>query len=178
MKISVVIMFLLLYTSTASAQSSEYEKNCTATVYGQTAQFSFLALKGKTLSWDMNETSENAMEYSWEICLERAKTVCKFRFGVYHFKCLLCNNSQPDKKGTISDLLSITQKSVWNDANWVQTDMKVDAEIENDNLVIRITDQKTFSQLFSDNPTIAHFTVKTPYKDLNFETKTEIKYKQ
>jgi hypothetical protein len=178
MKISVVVMFLLLYTSTASAQNSEYEKNCTATVDGQTAQFSFPALKDKNLIWDMNETSENTMEYSWEICLEQAKTICKFRFGVYHFKCLLCNNSQPDKKGTISDLLSIFQKTVWNDAGSAQIDMKVDAEIENDNIVIRITDQKTFSQLFSDNPTIASFTVKTPYKYLNFENKTEIKYKQ
>jgi hypothetical protein len=178
MKINVVIMLLILYTSTAAAQSLEYNKNCTATVDGQTAQFNFPMLKGKTLTWDLNDTSENAMEYSWEICLERANSNCKFRFGVYHFKCLLCDNSQPNKKGTINDLLSITQKSVWNDANWVQTDLKVDAEIENDNLVIRITDQKTFSQLFSDNPTIARCTVKTPYRDLNFESNAAIKYKE
>jgi hypothetical protein len=178
MKISAFIMLLLMYASIAAAQSFKYEKNCTATVEGQTAQFSFPMLKSKTLIWDMDDTSENAMEYSWEICLEGAKNSCKIRFGVYHFKCLLCDNSQPDKKGTIGELNSISQKSVWNEENWVQTDMKVDSEIENDNLVIRITDQKTFSQLFSNKPIIARCTVKTPYRELNFESKTEIKYKQ
>jgi hypothetical protein len=126
MKNGVLIMLLLLYTSAAAAENVKYEKNCTATVQGQTAQFRFPIQNNKTLIWDMDDTSENAMEYSWEICLQRDKTGCKFRFGVYHFKCLLCDNSKPDKRGTIADLNSIAQKSVWNEENWVQTDMKVD----------------------------------------------------
>lgn len=176
--IGLVIMISIFLCSTGSAQSPEYEKKCTATVDGQTAQFNFPVPKDETLAWDMNDTSENALEYSWEICLEQTKTSCKFTFGVYHFKCLLCDNSQPDKKGTISDLLSIFQKSVWNDANSVQTEMKVDAEIEHDSLIIRITEQKTFAGLFSNHPTFARCKVKTPYRNLNFQTDTQIKYNE
>lgn len=173
MKITAFILLLLLYASTAVAVSFEYEKKCLASVDGKTAQFSFPTPKGKPLSWNMKETNEMTMEYSWEICVERVDTVCKYRFGVLHFKF-----SPSEEKGSITELLSHSQKSVWDRDDQVQPDMKVDAEIEHDNLIIRITDQKTFLQLFSDKPTIARCKVKTPYANLNFESKTEIKYNE
>lgn len=173
MKITAVILLLLLHASTVAALSFEYEKKCSASVDGQTAQFSFPTPKGKPLSWNMKETNEMSMEYSWELCVERVDTVCNYRFGVLHFKF-----SSSEERGSIAELLSHSQKSVWDRDDRVQIDMKIDAEIEHDNLVIRITDRKTFSQLFSDKPTIARCKVKTPYENLNFESKTEIKYNE
>ena len=171
--IGLVILISLSLSSIGSAQSPVYEKECTAIVSGQTAQFSFPIPQGQTLTWDMNETSEDAMEYSWEVCLESADTVCKYSFGVMHFK--FC---QSETKGNITELISKSQKSVWDESNRVNTDMRLDAAVEENKLIIRIVDHKTFAELFSGHPTIARCKVKTPYKDLNFGSKTPINYNE
>ncbi|HUO78009.1 MAG TPA: hypothetical protein VMU21_10595 [Thermodesulfovibrionales bacterium] len=169
--IGLVILISLSLCNVGAAQAPAYEKKCTAVVNGETAQFSFPIPQGQTLTWDMNETSDDVMEYSWELCLERSDIQCKYRFGVLHFKF-----DRSEKKGNIRELISSSQKSVWDASNWVQTEMKIDATIEHDNLIIRITDQKTFAEIFASNPKMARCKVKTPYKDLNYESKTGIKY--
>jgi len=177
--IALIILVSISLCSIATAQPPTYDKKCTAIVNGQTAQVTFPLPKGQTLTWDMADTSDDAMEYSWEVCLEQEGMPCKYNFGVLHFKF-----GRSEEKGLIRELIFISQKSVWDKTNTVRQDLTIEADIEHDNLIdtepahliIKITDKKTFAELFSNNPTVAHCTVKTPYRDINFKSKTQIKY--
>ena len=179
--ISFVILTFLSLCSISTAQGPAYDKQCTAIVNGQTAQFSFPLPKGQTLTWDMKDTSDDAMEYSWEVCLEQEGMQCKYNFGVFHFKF-----GRSEQKGNIRELISNSQKSVWDKTNTVRQDLTIEADIEHDNLIdtepahliVKIKDKNTFAELFSSNPTVAHCTVKTPYTDINFKSKTQIKYRR
>lgn len=167
------LTFVLLFLSGfAWGQQATYDKKCTAIVQGQTAQFIFPLPKRQAWTWNMKKTADNYQEYTWEIALEGSTATRKYNFGVYLFKF---PNSQ-EITGSVNQLMSDAQTSVWDQSSSLRDDLIIQSNIDDQKLVLKISDKKTFSELFSEKPTIAHCRVSTPYKDIDFVSETQIEF--
>ena len=170
--IGLLTLGLLLLTSYAWGQQAIYNKECTAIVQGQTAQFTFPLPEKQTWTWNMKETANNDEEYAWEITLEGDTATPKYNFGVYLFKF----PSAQEAKGSMNQLIANTQTSVWDQLLRIREDLIIQSNVEDHKLILRISDKKTFSELFSQKPVIAHCRVRTPYTDINYFSKTQIEF--
>ena len=168
--IGLLTLCLFLLTSFAWGQQATFDKECTAIVQGHTALFTFILPRRQTWTWNMKETPDNYQEYSWEITLEGGTATPKYKFGVYIFKF----PSAQEEKGSINQLIADTQTSVWDQSLRIREDLIIQSNVEDNKLILRISDKKTFSELFSQKPMIAHYRVRTPYTDINYVGKTQI----
>jgi ligand-binding SRPBCC domain-containing protein len=172
--IGLFALISLFITSVAWGEAVTYDKKCTAVVRGQAAQFIFPLPNRQTWTWNMKETTDNYQEYSWDISLAGPESSSTYNFGLYLFKFA---NSK-EVTGSIDQLIADAQTSVWDQSSSVRKDLIVESTIENQKLVITVSDKKTFSELFSQNPTIAYCRVNTPYQDINFVSRTRIEFKK
>ena len=162
---------LLLVSSFGWGQQALYENKCIAIVQGQTAQFIFDLPKKKTWIWNMKETADNSQEYTWEFALDGSTAAGKYSFGVYLFKF----PGAQERIGNFNQLVADAQASVWDQSLRIREDLIIQPKIEDEKLILVISDKKTFSELFSQDPTIANCRVRTPYNDINYVSKTRIK---
>ena len=172
--IGLLTLFVITLTSLVWAQPADYERKCTAIVRGQTSEFSFPLPKRQTWNWNMKETNDNSQEYTWEISLSGTDSKSMYNFGVYLFKY---PNSQ-EVTGSVDKLISAGQTSVWDQSSSLREDLTVQSIVKDQKLILKVSDKKTFSELFSQKPTIAHCLVRTPYEDLNFVGESQIEFKK
>jgi hypothetical protein len=176
MRIIGLFIFLSLVASgfAGGQETADYEKKCISSVQGQTAQFSFSLPKRQIWTWNMKETEDNNLEYTWEISLTGVDSKSTYNFGVYLFKY---PHSQ-EVNGSIDKLISAGQTSVWDQSLSIRGDMIIRSTVQNHTLILSISDKKTFSELFSQKPTIAHCRVRTPYPDINYLGDTQIEFRK
>jgi hypothetical protein len=127
-------------------------------------EFSFLISDKDTFEWYQDKTPDNDLEYAWQIRLEGTETRSNYEFGVYLFKY---PSSKPTK-GDFKKLISRSQVSVWDQNGNQNKDMKIMALVENNRLIIRVTDKGTIAALMANDPKTVYFTIRSPY---NFTTK-------
>jgi hypothetical protein len=164
----------LFIVSFAWGQETAYNQKCTGIVRGEAAEFIFPLPNKQTWKWNMKETVDNYQEYTWEISLAGAESSCKYNFGIYLFKF---PNSK-EVTGNISELLSDAQTSVWDESLSVRQALIVQSTVQDQKLILKVSDKKTFSELFSQKPTIAHCRVSTPYEDINFVGETQLEFRK
>jgi len=155
-------------------ETADYDKKCTAVVQGQRAQFSFSLPERQLWEWNLKETEDNKLEYTWEISLTGTDSKGKYNFGVYLFKY---PHSQ-EVRGDIDRLISDAQTSVWDQSLSIRDDLTIKSTIQDKKLLLNVTDSKTFAELFSQKPTIAHCRVSTPYPEINYISETQIEFKK
>src|ERR1700690_3339050 len=80
-----------------------------------------------------------------------------------------------ERIGNFNQLVADAQASVWDQSLRIREDLIIQPKIEDEKLILVISDKKTFSELFSQDPTIANCRVRTPYNDINYVSKTRIK---
>jgi hypothetical protein len=170
-KIAFLTFVFFALSGFAWGQSEIYDKKCTAIVQGQTAQFIFPLPEKKNWTWNKKETSQNVMEYSWQISLHRSEMPANYDFGIYHFKF-----HTDEATGSIKELIEVSQISVWDESHKIQENLIIEASVENERIIIKVLDKETFVKLFSSNPTIADCQVLTPYKELNFKSTAWIEF--
>ncbi len=171
MRIFGLFIFIPLFVSSfARGQKTAYHRQCTAIVQGQTAEFIFPLPIKQTWTWNMKETKDNSQEYTWEIALTGPDSKSTYNFGIYLFKY----PKSQEVTGGIQKLISAAQTSVLDKQLKFREDLIVQSTVQGQKLILKVSDKKTFSELFSQKPTIAHCRVITPYKDINYASQTEI----
>jgi hypothetical protein len=167
---SCIIILSISLWDTSLAQN---QIQCKAIVQNQIAKFSFPLPDKKEFIWNQSQSEDNYQEYTWQVSLEGTNPQYNYNFGVFLFKF----PGAKEKTGSLKRLFSMAQYSVWDMATTrVRDDLPIDVIIENDKITVLAKDSATIKALFSHKPTIAHFMVQTPYKELNLETKTPIEY--
>ncbi len=172
--IGLITFFVLTISNLTWAQSANNDNKCTAIVRGETAEFLFPLPNRQTWTWNRKETEDNNQEYSWDISLTETDPKGTYNFGVYLFKY---PNSQ-EVTGSVDKLISYAQTSVWDQSLSLRKDLIVQSTVQDQKLILKVSDKKTFSELFSQKPTIAHCRVRTPYEDLNFVGESQIEFKK
>jgi hypothetical protein len=161
----IALALMAFYGSAFGEQSTS--RICTAVVKDHTAQFAFPLPERQAWTWYMNATPNNDLEYVWEIILGDGIGTNKYNFGVYLYKY----PGSQESTGSINQLLSIAQSSVWdNKSSRVREDLKVQSSIEGRKLIIRVSDKETSSELFSQRPTNFNCRVATPYEGANYQS--------
>lgn len=148
------------------AGSTETE-NCYAVVQDEKAAFIFPVIEDEKWTWFRKETTENKLEYSWEVLLSGSKQ--SFKFGVFLFK----DAAEKEKSGTLTQLISEAQWTVFDyviapngeSNSKMLEDMKIVAKVIDGGVVVAIADKKTLSKTFSNHPEKAQFVVRTPYDE-------------
>ena len=167
-------LVLFLFYTAAWGEEATYEEKCTAIVLSSinTAQFTFPLPARQVWTWKMKATEDNYLEYAWQVVLGDGTGTGKsdLSFGVYLYKF----PGSEETTGSIKQLLFEAQTSVWAKSGDLRQDLAIHSCIEGRKLILRITDKKTFSELFSQKPTTAYCEVATPYKDSNSVSKTPI----
>jgi hypothetical protein len=166
-----VTLVLFLLFNSAWGKPADCEKECTAYVHGQTAEFIFSLPEKQLWTWNKKETPDNLLEYTWNISLVGNDSKGTYDFGIYLFKY---PNSE-EVTGSIVDLISYAQTSAWDQGNR-RDDLIIKSTIQDHKLIIRVTDKKTFSKLFHQKPTIAHCRVRTPYPELDCAGNAQIDF--
>ncbi len=157
----------------AWAQSADNDTKCTAIVRGDTAEFSFQLPNRETWTWNRSETEDNYQEYTWEISLTGKEDKSTYNFGVYLFKY----PQSKEVKGSIDKLIYKAQTSVWDQSLSTRDDLNIESYVQSGKLILKVSNKKTFSELFSQRPTIAHCRANTPYADANYVSQTQIEFK-
>jgi len=172
MKICVVLVILALSIGIGWGQANATEDmGCKALVKSNAIEFSFPVPNKEIFEWCQDKTTDNYLEYVWQVALEGVEPKYNYQFGIYLFKF----PGSKQRKGDLKKLISQAQVSVWElKTGSVRQDMKIQAVIKSDRLIIRVTDKATISALMANKPTIAHFNVYTPYKELNLVTSTTL----
>ena len=124
-------------------------------------------------TWYRATTSDNALEYSWEVSVGEGSGSYDFGFYLYKFP------GSHEKQGQLQELLSAGQMSAFeSDAKGqgqILPDAKVAISVENDTILIRITDAALVRLMFRDRPPTVNVHTRTP--DATFET-LPITYRQ
>ncbi len=173
--IRLLFLAMIVFCSTALGEQPATEMNCSAVIRGNTAQFTFPLPERQVWSWYRKETSDNDLEYAWEVILGGSKGTGKYSFGVYLFKY----PGSQEARGSINQFLLRAQSSVWdNSSSRIRNDLIIRSSIEGRNLVIKVSDKKTFSELFAQRPSIANCRVVTPYEGASYRSGIPLEYKR
>ena len=117
-------------------------------------------------TWYQATTNDNALEYSWEVSTGDGSGSYDFGFYLYKFP------GSQEKQGQLQDLLSAGQMSAFeSDAKGqgqILPDAKVAISVQNDAILIRMTDPALVGRIFRDRPAIVRVHTRTP--DATFET--------
>ncbi len=168
--LSCIVILTAALWNTSVAQN---QIQCEAIVQNQKAKFTFPLPDKKEFTWNQSQSEDNYLEYIWQVSLEGTNPQYNYNFGVFLFKY----PGAKEKSGSLKRLFSMAQFSVWEMAtSRVRADLPIEVIIENDKITILAADSATIRALFSNKPTIAHFVVHTPYKQLNIEAVIPIEY--
>lgn len=143
--------------------SMETAEECSAVVTDNNAVFVFPIEKTQRWTWYRDKTSDNRLEYSWELSLDENKP--EYIFGVY----LLKFPGASQKKGSLKDLLRYAQFSVVERSCHakgvtltVRPDLMIRALTKGDHIIIEVKDKNTLDTLFQHKPPKAFFRVIKP----------------
>ena len=172
--VGLVIFLLLSHWNPVLGEEATFEKKCAAVVQntGNTAEFTFPLPERQAWMWNMRTTKDNYPEYTWEVVLGDGVGTCEaeLSFGVYLYKFA----GSQETKGSIKQLLSEAQTSVWARSGDLRQDLAISSRIEGRKLILEITDKKTFSEILSEKPRNICCRVVTPYEDANYSSKDAI----
>ncbi len=171
--IGIICLFVFMLPNHVSAQSTENEHIFTAIVRGSAAEFAFSLPEQETWTWNRKETEDNYLEYAWQVSLTGNDLKGTYNFGVYLFKYPHSN----EISGSIDELIYRAQASIFDKSLNVRDDLSIKSFIQDKKLIIKISDKKTFSELFLQHPTIAHCRVRTPYANANYVRQIQIEFK-
>jgi hypothetical protein len=167
----VAIAFVLLV---GLAMPSSGQTKSTGIVTSSTAEFR-IPLTHPTSgvwTWYRAMTDDNALEYSWEVSVGDGGGSHDFGFYLYKFP------GSHEKQGQLQELLRAGQMSAFQSSaegqGRILPDAKVAISLENDAIVIRITDPALVHLMFRDRPPTVNVHTRTP--DATFETLT-IRYR-
>ena len=121
----------------------------------------------------MKETSDNSLEYAWEISLGGTERSGRDKFGVYLFKYPHAR----EITGSIAKLIATAQTSVWDESSHLRWDLPVRSTIEGHKLVLRVADKKIFDALFYQKQRIVHCRFRTPYEEFNYAGESRIEFR-
>ena len=117
-------------------------------------------------TWYRATTKDNVLEYSWEVSVGNAGGSYDFGFYLYKFP------GSHEKQGQLQELLSAGQMPAFESnaegQGQILAEAKVAISVENDAIVIRITDPAFVRLMFHDRPQTVNVSTKTP--DATFET--------
>jgi hypothetical protein len=161
----VAIAFVLLV---GRAMPSSAQTKSTGIVTSSTAEFRIPLTRPTSgvWTWYRPATQDNALEYSWEVSVSNG--VGSYEFGFYLYKFPGSN----EKQGQLQELLRAGQMSAFESSaegqGKILPDAKVAISVENDSILIRITDPALVRLIFRDRPVTVNVSTKTP--DATFET--------
>jgi hypothetical protein len=139
----------------------------TGTVTPRLAEFKIPLEQPASATWNWNraDTPDNAGEYSWQVAVPNCAGRYSFGFYLYKFP-----GSKP-AHGNLEAMIKAGQASVFKeDAKSGSGELKnarVNVLIENDRIVLRITDAKLIQMIFAGHPDSA--TINTREIGSNFE---------
>jgi hypothetical protein len=143
----------LLWSAMAPVATSSAEPNPAVEVTSRTAEFSFPVAREGTWRWYRAETSENALEYRWEISVSSGGGDYRFGFSLFKFP------GRKEESGGLEALLKAGQASLWklrpDGGGSLIKEAKVSATAGNGCLIIRVSDPATVRLLFGDRPSEA-----------------------
>jgi hypothetical protein len=117
-------------------------------------------------TWYAATTKDNALEFSWEVSVGNGSGSYDFGFYLYKFP------GSPETHGRLQDLLRAGQMSAFESnaegQGQILPDAKIATSVENDAIVIRMTDAELVRRVFRDRPESVHVRTRTP--DATFET--------
>lgn len=138
----------------------ESDPRFSAVVSESEAQFTLPLPDRAVWEWNRGGVPDDALEYHWVVRVANAGK--EYDFGFLHFKV----PGKPRGSGSLQDLLAAGQASVAV-ASGAQRALIEDARIEvtpkGDHLLIRVSDPRTLTLLFSQRPRHAVFDLRTPY---------------
>lgn len=137
----------------------------TGTVSAAVAEFKIPLQRPANDAWTWNRagTSDDSNEYSWTVTVKNGTAQYSFGYYLYKFP------GSPEARGQLQDLLKAGQASVFKeDAEGHGErlpDAKVAVTVENEAILVRLTNPDLVRLIFSDHPETVAIHSRTPAAD-------------
>ena len=145
---------LILTLCMVSANASQgAEPHATIEVSSRTAEFSFPVPRQKMWRWARAETTDNALEYRWEIVVRSGVGEYQFGFSLFKYP------GSKEETGSLGALLNAGQASLWklqpDGSGSLIKEAKVNATAGDSCVIIRVSDPASIHLLFGNRPSEA-----------------------
>ena len=151
---------LTLVASAAAAIAFGAELRPTGVVTGLVAEFSIPVAHEEQWRWARARTSDNVLEFSWELSIKSSDGEYQFGFSLFKFPGVT------EGAGNLDELLKAGQASLWkigpDGAGSLVEGAMVSATADAGRVVIKLSDPASVRLLFGDRPAVAKVLTRTP----------------
>ncbi len=156
---------ILMFATVTMAPLFSQSPKCTGAVTPTVAEFTIPLQRPANDIWTWNrpETPDNVLEYSWSVTAVSGTEQYNFGFFYYKFP------ERHVEKGRLEDLLSTGQSSVFKEdsagSGTLLPDAVVAVTVENNAILVRITDPDLIRLIFHNHPATVAIHVVTQTTD-------------
>lgn len=157
------VFFASVWSIVAATASPGAELKPTIIVTADTAEFSIPVSRQESWRWYREETSDNSLEYRWEVSVMGRDGEYQCGFSLFKYP------GRKEETGSLKALLIAGQASLWkadpDGGASMLRDVNVSATAGDGFVLVRLSDPASVRLLFGNRPTTAKVKTRTPDSD-------------